>query len=72
MSNGRPLLLDKLVVEINNVLAPKLFNIKQGTATERERQVASECMGFISLIKFSCLDSKEIKRLWEKSELGFQ
>lgn len=62
----------KLIAEINFVLAPKLFNIEKGTATERERHIASECLGFLSLIKFSCLSINQVKQLWEKSGLKFQ
>jgi len=68
--NPRP--LEQFVIEINSVFVPKLFNIEHGTATERERQVVAECLGFISLIKFSCLPLKDIKRLWENSGLKFQ
>lgn len=58
--------------EINEVVAPKLFNIKKQTATERERQVVAECLGFVSLIRYSVINIEDIKRLWEKSELKFQ
>ena len=64
--------MNPLVTEINSIIAPKLFNISHGTATDREMQVVAECLGFISLIKFSCLSLKDIKRLWESTGLKFQ
>jgi hypothetical protein len=63
---------DKLIKEINSVLAPKLFNIKNKTATEREKSVVQECLGFLSLINHSSLSINEIKKLWDKSNLKFQ
>lgn len=61
--------LDRLFEEISCVLAPKLWNIQRGTATEREKQIAKECLGYLSLIKHSSLSAKEIKSLWDSSGL---
>ncbi len=60
-----------LLEEVNNVIRPKLFNINNGTASEREKQIVQECMGFRSLIMFSVLTTKEIRKLWDDSSLGF-
>jgi hypothetical protein len=61
----------KLLKEIEAVVTPKLWNIRNGTATEMEKRVVSECLGFRSLILFSCLGIRKIKRLWEKSNLRY-
>lgn len=63
---------EKLIFEINAVIAPKLFNIEHKTATEREIQVVRECLGFLSLLNFSILSVKEVKKIWETSEVRFQ
>ena len=70
--NIKPAPLEHLVSEINSVVVTKLYNIKNGTATEREKQVVFECLGFINLLKFSVLSVKDIKNLWESSGLKFQ
>ncbi len=61
----------KLLQEINNTIAPKLFNIQHGTASEMQKQIVSECLGFRSLILFSVLDIREIRRLWDKTNLAY-
>ena len=61
---------NKLLKEIQSVLTPKLYNIDKGTATEMELFIVKECLGFISLVKYSSLSEKDIKKLWDKS--GFQ
>jgi riboflavin biosynthesis pyrimidine reductase len=61
----------KLLDEIKNTIAPKLFNIQHGTASEMQKQIVSECLGFRSLIFFSVLDIREIRRLWDKTNLKF-
>ena len=61
----------KLLKEIEAVVTPKLWNIRNGTATEKEKQVVRECSGFRSLVLFSCLSIREIKRMWERSNLGY-
>ena len=43
--NIKPAPLEHLVSEINSVVVTKLYNIKNGTATEREKQVVFECLG---------------------------
>jgi len=59
--NIKPAPLEHLVSEINSVVVTKLYNIKNGTATEREKQVVFECLGFVNLLKFSVSPVKDIK-----------
>ena len=67
------LMKEKLLKEIENVLHPfKFANIENGTATERTRQVVSECLWFISLIQHSSMDIKIIKKIRDNSWLAFQ
>jgi hypothetical protein len=54
-----------------DIINPKLFNIQHGTAIDMEVQIVRECMGFRSLVLFSVLDVKEIRRLWDRSNLAF-
>lgn len=61
----------KLLEEVNSVIRPKLFNINNKTASEREVEIVKECMGFRSLIMFSALTTKEIRKLWDDTNLGF-
>lgn len=61
----------KLLTEIENTVAPKLFNINHGTASEMEKQIVQECLGFISIIKYSCLKPAEIRRIWDKTNLKY-
>lgn len=61
----------KMVEEIYDAVSPKLFNINNGTANEKEIQIAKECMAYISLLKYSCMDEREVKELWDKSNLAF-
>jgi len=63
--------LNKLISEIHTCAGPKLFNIEHGTASERERQIVCECLGFLSLIQFSMLGINEIVKLWEDSNLAY-
>lgn len=60
-----------LIAEIHSTMMPKFYNIQNNVATTKEKQIVSECQGFLSLIKFSSLSTKEIKRLWEESSLKY-
>ena len=60
-----------LIQEISAVIVPKMFNIKNGTATKQEQMVVFEAQGFLSLLRFSCLSVREIKEIWEKSSLRY-
>ena len=59
----------QLKQEINSVAGPKLFNIQNGTASERDWEIYEECMGFVSLIKYSILSTRQIKEIWDRSNL---
>ena len=61
----------KLLSEIEGVIAPKLFNINNGTASEMEKQIVQECLGYLSMIKYSCLKPAEIKRIWDNTNLAY-
>ncbi len=61
--------LMQLKREINSVAGPKLFNIENGTASEREWEVYQECMGFVALIKYSILSTRQIKEILDRSNL---
>lgn len=63
---------NKLLHEINNVVAPKIFNINNGTASRAEKSVVKECLGFRSLILYSVMSLAEIARQWEKSGLKYK
>ena len=60
-----------LLKEIEYVVAPKLFNINNGTASEMEKQIVQECLGYLSMIKYSCLKPAEIKRIWDNTNLAY-
>jgi hypothetical protein len=60
-----------LINEIQSVLAPRLYNIEHNTATRKDREIARECLGYLSLIKCSTLNTFAIKRIWENSYLKF-
>ena len=62
----------KIFLEIQDCLAPKLWNIEHGTASDSETWKAKECLGFLSMIQHSKFGIREIKRLWEKTGLKFQ
>ena len=64
--------LRQLKGEINSVAGPKLFSIENGTANEREWDIYQECMGFVSLIKYSVLSTTQIKELWDNSMLAYK
>ena len=56
---------------ISNTIGWRVGNIKRGTATQMDKQLADEALGFRSLCLFSCLDDKELKKLWNDSNLEF-
>ena len=62
---------ERLLAEIASTAGPKLFNIKEGTATEREREIVSECSAYLCLLNYSVLKPKEIYKLWENSNLVY-
>jgi len=62
----------KLANEIYTVVSPKLFNVQNNTASEIEKQILKECLGFLSLIKYSSLPTRKIKEIWEYSDLRYR
>jgi len=49
----------------------RLGNIQRGTATQMDKDLVNEALGFRSLCLFSCLDDKELQRLWNDSNLEY-
>lgn len=64
--------VNKILKEIEYTIAPKIWNYQHGTASEREIEIIKECLAFRSLILYSNLPIKEIKRLWENSGISYQ
>jgi len=62
---------EKLIMEIQNVIEPKLFNFRNKTITNMESQILFEALGFMNLINYSAMDIKDIRKHWDKSNLGF-
>ena len=62
----------KILESINNNCGCRLGNIQRGTATLIDKELVNEALGFRSLCLFSCLDDKELKRLWVKSNLEYR
>jgi hypothetical protein len=62
----------KLLLEIDQVINPKLFNISLGTATKLEKDIVKECFGFRSLVLYSVMSIGDIKKIWEDSGLKFR
>jgi len=62
----------KILESINNNCGYRLGNIQRGTATLIDKELVNEALGFRSLCLFSCLDDKELKRLWVKSNLEYR
>ena len=61
----------KILESINNNGGSRLFNVKNGTATELDKELLNEALGFRSLCLFSCLDDRELKKLWDESNLEY-
>jgi len=62
---------EKLIMEIRNVIEPKLFNFRNKTMTRMEKQILFEALGFLNMVNYSSMDIKDIKKHWDKSSLGF-
>lgn len=56
---------------ISETIGWRVGNIKRETATQMDKDLVNEALGFRSLCLFSCLDDKELKRLWDGSNLEF-
>lgn len=69
MSNKRSKTRVKILESINNNAGTRLGNIKRGTATLMDKNLVDEALGFRSLCLFSGLDDRELKQLWDNSNL---
>ncbi len=61
----------KILESINNNASFRLGNIQRGTGSLMDKYLVGEALGFRSLCLFSCLTDKEIKRLWDDSNLEY-
>jgi len=61
----------KILEEINNNAGFRLSNVQNRTATTIDKELLGEALGFRSLCLFSGLNDKELKRLYDKSNLSF-
>lgn len=61
----------KILESINNNAGARLGNIQRGTATPMDKDLVGEALGFRSVCLFSGLDDRELKRLWDKSNLEY-
>jgi len=61
----------KILTHINNNASFRLSNIQRGTATPADKELIGEALGFRSLCLFSGLDDRELKRLWDNSNLEY-
>jgi len=61
----------KILEAININGSARLFNVKNNTATEMDKNLLNEALGFRSLCLFSKLKDKELKSLWDKSGLEY-
>jgi hypothetical protein len=56
---------------INNHAGFRLDNVNRGVGSLADKELLGEALGFRSLCLFSGLDDKELKRLWDNSNLEF-
>jgi hypothetical protein len=49
----------------------RLLNVQNGTASQMDREILDEALGFRSLCLFSALDDKQLKKLWDASSLEY-
>lgn len=61
----------KILESINLNAGARLFNVQNNTATEKDKDLLGEALGFRSLCLFSGLDDKILKRLWDESNLEY-
>ena len=61
----------KMLEHINNNAGWRLKKIQQGLATNIDKELVVEALGFRCLCLFSCLRDRELKRLWDLSSLEF-
>lgn len=61
----------ELIDEIQTVISNHIDNVKSGLASDREKQILFESLGFLNLINYSSMDILEIKKQWDKTTLPF-
>ena len=61
----------KVINDIENAIANKMFNFKNGTISLKDKQVMFELIGFLNMIHYSKMPFKEIKEHLNKSNLLF-
>ena len=62
----------KYILEyINTYAGFRYGNVKRGTATQLDKNLVDEVLGFRSLCLFSGLSDEDLVELWEKSNLEF-
>ena len=61
----------KLIKEINNTVVAKKWNMEHGTATQTEISIVKDALGYLSLLRFSCLSSRQVYELWSKTNLAY-
>jgi hypothetical protein len=59
----------KLINEIEENIANKIYNYKAGSITLKDKQVMFELIGFLNMIHYSKMPFEEIKKHLEKSNL---
>lgn len=60
-----------ILESINAKAGARLGNVQRGTATEKDWDLLNEALGFRSLCLYSGLGDKELKRLWDASNLEY-
>jgi hypothetical protein len=61
----------KILEHINNNAGAGLGNIQRGTATDMDKNLVGEALGFRSLCLYSGLNDKKLKQLWDNSNLEY-
>jgi hypothetical protein len=61
----------KILEFINNNAGFRLDNVNRSVGSVADKELLGEALGFRSLCLFSGLDDKELKRLWDNSNLEF-
>ena len=61
----------EIIKDINNLIGFRLGNLQRGTGSLADQTLIAETLGFRSLCLFSGLDDKQLKKLWEESNLRF-
>jgi hypothetical protein len=67
----RETIREKILQHISNNIGWRIGNIQRGTASVLDKQLVDEALAFRSLCIFANLDDKQLKRLWDESNLEF-